>query len=256
MAVFGIGGDKRAIINPMAAGIVETSPSAGPETVELKGSEHGKEQEIARWESKISETEHVIREIYGDIGEKYCELHADDAESALASMIHDVKGRKELIKEYRGRINELKGIIVCDKCGAELKNTATFCTECGNKIKKNAESAPSGFITCKNCNSFLEAGAKFCSVCGYKVEETISFSKLEPKAAASVPLQHSTVEGAVTESVKENVSEPLPSQNTEEQPPVVTLAPEEVKPAGKECPYCGQKLEEFDVMCFACGNKL
>lgn len=239
MAVFGIGGDKRAIINPMAAGIVETSPSAGSETVELKGSEHGKEQEIARWESKISETENVIREIYGDIGEKYCELHADDAESALAAMIHDVKGRKELIKEYRGRINELKGIIICGKCGAELKNTATFCIECGNKIKKNAESAPSGFITCRNCNSFLEAGAKFCSVCGCKVEETVM-----------------EVEEEATEPVKETVSDPLPSQNTEEQPPVVTPASEEEKPEGKECPYCGQKLEEFDVMCFACGNKL
>lgn len=249
MAVFGFGEDKKlfggnsnannagnqaqSLMNQVVA--QASAPVAEPveDNIDVK---------IGEFTSKIGDVESVIKDIYCEIGEKYFELHSDDAESDLVNLVNDIKGRKELIKDYRSKINELKGVVVCDKCGAETKNTSTFCIECGNKIKKVSESVPSGQRACDNCNSFIDAGAKFCSVCGYKVGEVAA-----------------TIEALDKEEV---INEQKPEVNNESVfEPLVTKEdlyvdiPIETAPA-KECPSCGQVLEPFDVMCFACGRKL
>jgi ribosomal protein L40E len=49
----------------------------------------------------------------------------------------------------------------CVKCGAQLREGAKFCNDCGSKQEK---------IQCANCQNELIAGAKFCNECGTKVE--------------------------------------------------------------------------------------
>ena len=50
--------------------------------------------------------------------------------------------------------------LTCSKCGATLKPTAKFCSECGTATGK----------TCK-CGAKLRSNAKFCPECGEKVSE-------------------------------------------------------------------------------------
>ncbi len=255
MAVFGFGEDKKLfggnsnnstagtqaqslmdqVEAQAAAPAVEEAPVApAPAPVE-----DNKDAKIAEFTSKISDVEGVIKDIFYELGEKYFDLHSDDAESDLVNLVNDIKGRKELISDYRNKINDLKGIVICDKCGAETKNTSTFCMECGNKIKKTTASVPSGQQACSNCNSFIDAGAKFCTVCGYKVSEvaaTIEAMEKEEPVVEAAPVK------------EESVFEPLVKNDFVDIP--VEQAP------AKECPSCGQALEPFDVMCFACGRKL
>lgn len=235
MVMFGIGSEK----NVSNSGLTEN-----------------KDVEIERLTSKISEVEEIIKEIYGEIGEAYFRLHKDDAENDFLEMVNDVKERKQQINDYRDRINEIKGIIICEECGAEVKNTAAFCTECGCKVKKKIAMAPSGFTTCVNCNSFIEINSKFCAVCGHKVQSEITVTR---EAHLEGPVQMPEVE-VVEKAVEEPVAESATTLEVPVEEPVVIkpFAPKVEEKAVEEkiCPSCGQKLEAFDTMCFACGSPL
>ena len=60
----------------------------------------------------------------------------------------------------------------CASCGAELTETARFCSDCGAKVENpeievvDAHEVP----PCTNCGAELEPGAAFCDQCGTKVE--------------------------------------------------------------------------------------
>lgn len=77
--------------------------------------------------------------------------------------------------------------VLCDKCGAQMKETAKFCPECGQKqgltcpkcgadVSKKAKFCPECGENlkqekkCKKCNAVLKKNAKFCPECGTKVE--------------------------------------------------------------------------------------
>lgn len=49
----------------------------------------------------------------------------------------------------------------CDKCGAELKSGAKFCTVCGEKVEVQR--------ACPNCGKPIKEGVKFCRECGAAV---------------------------------------------------------------------------------------
>ena len=68
----------------------------------------------------------------------------------------------------------------CNKCGAELKLGAKFCTSCGNKnIVQNSFSG--GGKTCPNCGKEIKDNKKFCTSCGMKLPEPKSSSMTDLK---------------------------------------------------------------------------
>ena len=48
--------------------------------------------------------------------------------------------------------------MICEKCGAQLREGAKFCDACGEKV-----------VLCKNCGSPLRTDANFCDECGMKI---------------------------------------------------------------------------------------
>lgn len=53
----------------------------------------------------------------------------------------------------------------CQRCGAELLDTDTFCVKCGQKVTEPA--------ICPKCGEHLREGTRFCHKCGSLVDEQI-----------------------------------------------------------------------------------
>lgn len=53
----------------------------------------------------------------------------------------------------------------CQRCGAELLDTDTFCVKCGQKVTEPA--------ICPKCGEHLREGTRFCHKCGALVDEQI-----------------------------------------------------------------------------------
>ena len=56
--------------------------------------------------------------------------------------------------------NKSAGQVTCPKCGASIKKTAKFCSECGEKLNTKK--------FCSNCGVEINSNAKFCPECGCK----------------------------------------------------------------------------------------
>ncbi len=57
----------------------------------------------------------------------------------------------------------------CPNCNNEVKNTAKFCTHCGNKLPHKKH--------CPQCNTELPENAKFCFQCGMPQEDSPAVSQ-------------------------------------------------------------------------------
>ena len=66
----------------------------------------------------------------------------------------------------------------CEKCGAELYNSAKFCHVCGNPIPQKEKPVLTRRLECKHCGGFMDVdetrNVKICPYCGSKelVEES------------------------------------------------------------------------------------
>ena len=76
-----------------------------------------------------------------------------------------------VIREMEEKKRNLKGIEICQNCGAELKRDANFCNVCGVKVQRISENTLS---RCLNCGSLIKLGEKFCSNCGTQIEHPLS----------------------------------------------------------------------------------
>lgn len=87
--------------------------------------------DIAKLNSAISDEEKRIDGSYLEIGKLYVSLHDAEHEAdfdGLIAAIHESEGK---IKDYQQQIKDIKGVVKCEKCGAEVPNNAAFCSSCG-----------------------------------------------------------------------------------------------------------------------------
>lgn len=133
--------------------------------------------DVARINSQISDEEKRINDMYLQIGKQYVELHASDCEEAFQGMIQTITDSENKIKEYKVQIQDIKGVIRCPKCGAEVPKGALFCSACGEKMQEEqpvqeeaSATEPAEEKKCSNCGAVLAEGAVFCSECGTKAE--------------------------------------------------------------------------------------
>ena len=92
----------------------------------------------------------------------YVGIHSNDAEEAFADM---VKNAVELAKqndELRIKIQDVKGMQRCPRCGAEISKEFAFCNFCGAAIPVNERNeAPADGVQCPKCGAVVEKGMRF-----------------------------------------------------------------------------------------------
>ena len=196
----------------------------------------------------IEKIESETKNQYYELGKKLFEEKPDSAASFFPEITGKIQANKDRISDIKKQINIIKGIVICEHCGAEVKNTYTFCQECGNKMKVAVAAAPDGFVLCVNCNTANEEGSKYCKCCGTRLNKTVEMhsAKTENKTDNALPtVTKPAVETPVTVKPHIEVNNPTASQTKAES--------DSEEAGGRKCPQCGGPLDENDTFCISCG---
>ena len=142
--------------------------------------------DTSRLNSMISEQEKIITNQYFQIGKLYVSIHKDDFEEDFSGMIAAVADAEAKIRNYKKQIQDIKGVQRCEKCGAEVSNSAAFCSSCGATMPKIQVPEPTDYVKCENCGNNVKKGMRFCTSCGKPMEavtaSAVKESVVEPVA--------------------------------------------------------------------------
>ncbi len=136
--------------------------------------------DISRLNSMISEEEKNITNQYFQIGKLYVSIHKDNFEEDFAGMISAIADSEVKIKDYKKKIQEIKGVQRCEKCGAEVPNGAAFCSSCGAAMPKFQANGSIDYVKCENCGMDVKKGMRFCTSCGKPMEAVVAPAAKEP----------------------------------------------------------------------------
>lgn len=125
--------------------------------------------ETTKLNMMISEEEKNIKNLYLQIGELYVSIHGNDYESDFSVLMEAVNASQVKIAECRRHIQDIKGQIPCEKCGALLPYEAAFCSSCGAAVVRQAVSS-ANHLVCSSCGAKNDKDARFCYVCGQPIE--------------------------------------------------------------------------------------
>ena len=101
-----------------------------------------------------------------EIGKLYVSLYKEAPASEFAALVEGIKASEETIAKYKDQIKDIKGILTCTSCGAEIPTGSAFCSSCGTAAP--VVEAPVGPV-CSNCGAALTEGSAFCTSCGASV---------------------------------------------------------------------------------------
>ena len=110
-----------------------------------------------------------ILEAYAKIGREYVKLNLDNAERIMPEEFDIISDAEAEIKTIIARVRELKGMVLCPKCGAEMDADVAFCEKCGapNTVKDDIAAALNP--VCPKCQAPVEPGQDACVICGAKL---------------------------------------------------------------------------------------
>lgn len=216
--------------------------------------------DIAKINSAISDEEKNINNVYRQIGKIYVAKYSSDCAPELAGMVKSVKEAEARVAAYRKQILDIKGVMCCEKCGAEIASNVAFCSFCGAPAPKivtpDAPTPEMNTVRCPGCGQAVAPGMKFCTTCGQPIGNT---SVNSPVAQPTPPVYMPTA--TVAEPVQmptQPMYQPEPEPTAPPvQPPVITEPVQpSYQPAENRCPNCGNIVGEELFFCTSCGTKL
>ena len=214
--------------------------------------------ETTRLQGLIAEEKQKIMEQYTEIGKLYVANHRTDYEEPFADMMASIARSEDSIAGYRKQIQDVKGKVICEKCGDEVSKDAAFCPNCGAPVMD-----PERYVRCSNCGILVEKHIKFCTACGNPLKSGNAAKLICRQCGAEVP------ENAAFCSVCGNAlagEEPaagdgqLLHAGSEEPPAIPDPSTAEEVPNRHHrlqlCPDCGAELADNALFCKRCGRHL
>lgn len=121
--------------------------------------------ELTKVSSEISKNKARRDEYIQKLGEAYYQSRKSGEELDADEMIRELELVDGILDKLTESLCQLKGIVICEKCGTEVAKGSAFCPACGTPVKQ-----PS-VIRCPKCSAQLPGGTRFCVYCGTKIEE-------------------------------------------------------------------------------------
>lgn len=122
--------------------------------------------DIAKLNSMISEEETKINNTYYQIGKLYVAMHHQDYEEEFVGMVTTIREADEKIKSYKQQVQDIKGVMCCTQCGAEVQAGVAFCSSCGAPMPKVQQISMEEMVRCEGCGAMVKKEARFCTSCG------------------------------------------------------------------------------------------
>lgn len=121
---------------------------------------------------EISDREKKISQLYLNIGQLYYEEHKGDSTAEYQEIIGEINALYAEIVQNREQIKQIKGVVKCLKCGADVPLNAAFCNACGTKMERAGSVSETNGAQrhCPVCHAVVSTGDAFCSNCGAKVD--------------------------------------------------------------------------------------
>ena len=93
--------------------------------------------DIVKANVKISTEERALNELYCEIGKKYYENNSENpCCDAMKELFDKVADKTKEIEALKNQVRQIKGVVMCEKCGAEVGLENDFCGKCGAKLVK------------------------------------------------------------------------------------------------------------------------
>lgn len=129
------------------------------ETIKLKG--------------MISDEEKSINNVFLQIGKLYYETFGESPEQPFVELVTNIKDSEGKITTYTEQINQLRGVLNCQKCGGEVPDDASFCCSCGAAINIVPEASvnddSASETSCGQCGFIVAPDLPFCTNCGNRI---------------------------------------------------------------------------------------
>ena len=98
--------------------------------------------DISRLNHEITKQQEAIAKTYSQIGKLYFENYSELDYPELKELCNSIKEANQKIEGFKSEIIQIKGIINCPNCNAEVSSTAAFCGSCGYKLKDETVDTP------------------------------------------------------------------------------------------------------------------
>lgn len=136
--------------------------------------------DIAKINSIIADEEKRINNIYYQIGKMYAELHLNDYENCFTPLMDSLNESECKIKDMKVKLQELKNVVKCANCGAEVSSMAVYCNACGNAIVNHSADTlqDTNMIKCDSCGSMIKKDMNFCTKCGTPIVHTVDSTNI------------------------------------------------------------------------------
>lgn len=130
--------------------------------------------DVTKLNTAISEKEKRVSQLLLRVGQSYYERHKDDDAAEEPERIAEINALYAEIFASREKIKQIKGVVKCENCGADVPLHATFCNACGAKVTRvePAKKPVQEGCVCPHCQAIVEKGNLFCNYCGTKIEST------------------------------------------------------------------------------------
>lgn len=142
--------------------------------------------DVTQLNGAIAAKEKKIAQLYGAIGQSYYNAHKDDPFAETLDLIQEINHLYGQIDENQEKIKQIKGIVTCENCGADVPPEYSFCNACGTRVNRPE---PEPVVTadpqqrrCPACHAPVPEGSLFCNACGTRVAQ--------PEPVVEIPKQN------------------------------------------------------------------